>query len=141
MTLPMAKIMKNTKCGAVVALLTAGFVSLSTAAVAEGVGFSAADVPAQYTSGAQFLNSQNSWDQNGQHRFSWDGDRFGLSMNIDDPKVREGTQSDVSAGAYFRITPSVKLGGEVKLGAREDERVTTPIEREPSVRFETAFEF
>ncbi len=109
--------------------------------MAEGVGFSAADVSAKYTSGAKFLSDQNAWGAGEQTDLSWQGSRFGFSMSLDDPKMRQTTQSDVSAEAYFRVTPSVRLGTELKLGARAQERVITPDEREPRVRFETAFEF
>jgi hypothetical protein len=71
--------------------------------------------------------------------------RWGLTVNMDRPSSREMQLNDVQAGAYFRITPSLRIGGAVALGA-EDNRTpafkqTEPLPARPRVRLETAFKF
>jgi hypothetical protein len=69
--------------------------------------------------------------------------RFGLTLNIQQPDERPAVPNDVQAGAYFRITPSLRVGGSVALGQQE----LTPRANQarpadtPKVRLETAFKF
>jgi hypothetical protein len=72
--------------------------------------------------------------------------RFGVTLSLQQPDVRPSTLNDVQAGAYYRITPSLRVGGSVSLG-EEDQRLTTPrltptapVEQ-PKVRLETRFKF
>jgi hypothetical protein len=69
--------------------------------------------------------------------------RFGFTLNVQQPDERPAVLNDVQAGAYFRITPSLRVGGSVALGAQE----LTPRANQarpadtPKVRLETAFKF
>lgn len=69
--------------------------------------------------------------------------RFGLTLGIQQPGDRPATPNDVEAGAYFRITPSLRVGGSVALGEQD----LTPRANQarpadtPKVRLETAFKF
>jgi len=75
----------------------------------------------------------------------WDASkgRWGLTLNMQELNARPSTINDVEAGAYFRITPSLRVGGSVALG----EQAPTPvpaqnaIQQQPRVRLETAFKF
>jgi hypothetical protein len=71
--------------------------------------------------------------------------RWGLTVNMDRPSSREMQLNDVQAGAYFRITPSLRIGGAVALGAEENRtpafKQTEPLPARPRVRLETAFKF
>jgi hypothetical protein len=70
--------------------------------------------------------------------------RWGLTLNMDQPNSREMQLNDVQAGAYFRITPSLRVGGAVALGEKTPlpaYRKTQPEEGQPRVRLETAFKF
>ncbi len=51
--------------------------------------------------------------------------------------------TDVQAGAYFRVTPSLRVGGAVALGEQEAPayKKSQPVETAPRVRLETAFKF
>ena len=59
------------------------------------------------------------------------------------PTIRELAQKDVlQAGAYFKVTPSVRVGGAVALG--DSKNLATeqlPIQQAPRVRLETTFKF
>ena len=69
--------------------------------------------------------------------------RFGLTLGIRQPDSREATPNDVQAGAYFRITPSVRVGGSVSLGEQDltpRANQARPADQ-PKVRLETLFKF
>jgi hypothetical protein len=76
----------------------------------------------------------------------WDArkGRWGLTLNLDQSDTRPATSNDVQAGAYYRITPSLRVGGAVAFG---DEQVTPgpkkigSEEGRPRVRLESSFKF
>ena len=69
--------------------------------------------------------------------------RWGVSLNLDQRGERDTQWNDVQAGAYFRVTPSLRVGGAVALGEKEapSYKKTEPQESAPRVRLETAFKF
>jgi hypothetical protein len=70
--------------------------------------------------------------------------RWGVTLNMQQPDTRQSTLNDVQAGAYFRITPSLRVGGAVALGDQELQpgpNKITPDEGQPRVRLETKFKF
>ena len=75
----------------------------------------------------------------------WDArrGRWGLTFNVDQPDARDVQLNDVQAGAYFRVTPSLRVGGAVALGEKDAVRTRKPDVRagQPRVRLETAFKF
>lgn len=76
----------------------------------------------------------------------WDAakGRWGLTLNLEKPDARPSTLNDIQAGAYYRITPSLRVGGAVALGDQQlnqGPRKITPDEGQPRVRLETAFKF
>ena len=75
----------------------------------------------------------------------WDArrGRFGVTLDLEQPNNRDAKLNDVQAGAYFRLTPSLRVGGAVALGDEEEALVnrTTPQKTTPRVRLETAFKF
>lgn len=70
--------------------------------------------------------------------------RWGVTLNLQQPDTRESNWNDVQAGAYYHITPSLRVGGAVALG---DQQLQTgpkklgPDEGQPRVRLETQFKF
>jgi hypothetical protein len=76
----------------------------------------------------------------------WDArkGRWGLTLNLEQPDVRPATANDVQAGAYYKLTPSVRVGGAVALG---DQRLQPGLRKpglddgQPRVRLETTFKF
>jgi hypothetical protein len=69
--------------------------------------------------------------------------RFGLTLDLQQQDIREPTLGDVKAGAYYRITPSLRVGGSVALGEQPlVQGVELPRAAEqPKVRLETKFKF
>lgn len=69
--------------------------------------------------------------------------RFGLTLGVKQTDSREASPNDVQAGAYFRITPSLRVGGSVAFG--DQELMARPSQArpadQPKVRLETAFKF
>jgi hypothetical protein len=59
-------------------------------------------------------------------------------------RPRASTLNDVQAGAYFRITPSLRVGGAVAFGDEQLQQGVNkivPDEGQPRVRLETKFKF
>jgi hypothetical protein len=76
----------------------------------------------------------------------WDArrGRWGLTLNLQQPDTREANWNDVQAGAYYRITPSLRVGGAVAMGDQQlapSAHKLTPDDSAPRVRLETAFKF
>jgi hypothetical protein len=76
----------------------------------------------------------------------WDArkGRWGLTLNLDQPDARPSTLNDIQAGAYYRITPSLRVGGAVALGDQQmapGPKKITPDEGQPRVRLESSFKF
>src|SRR5512138_2815961 len=76
------------------------------------------------------------WDASTRH--------WGVTVNLQQPNARPSTLNDVQAGAYYRITPSLRVGGSVALGSGQElQRFTAPAAVRPAdapkVRLETAF--
>ena len=82
----------------------------------------------------------------GAKTMRWDATkgRWGLTLNLEQPDARPSTLNDIQAGAYYRITPSLRVGGAVALGEQivnTGPKKMTPDEGQPRVRLETAFKF
>jgi hypothetical protein len=71
--------------------------------------------------------------------------RWGVKLDLDQPVDRDMALEDVRAGAFFKLTPSLRVGGAVSLGDQQPRtlvRKAQPIqEAAPRVRLETAFKF
>ena len=69
--------------------------------------------------------------------------RWGLTLDLQQQNVRQETLGDVQAGAYYRITPSLRVGGSVALGEQPFTQGVEPprVSEQPKVRLETKFKF
>ena len=70
--------------------------------------------------------------------------KWGLKLDLDQPIGRDFQLKDVQAGAYFRVTPSIRVGGAVALGESDPAlaaRKNDTREPAPRVKLETAFKF
>ena len=71
-----------------------------------------------------------------------DGRRWGVKLDLDQPLGRNVKNKDYEAGAYYRVTPSLRVGGAVRLDEKaEGATRVTPRDQQPRVRLETAFQF
>jgi hypothetical protein len=130
----------------------AAFVSamlvLGTAAVAHAEQMRPLDMPqATFTARDAFAPDPNQWGpQVGRRSLQWDSKtaHWGVKLDLDSPVGRplSYTDADVRAGAYYKITPSFRVGGAVSLGqVNEDPHAMLPPDKAPKVRLETAFKF
>jgi hypothetical protein len=68
--------------------------------------------------------------------------RWGVKLNLDQPVGRNVKDKDYEAGAYYRVTPSLRVGGAVRLDEKAEGAIRpTPRDQQPRVRLETAFQF
>ena len=82
----------------------------------------------------------------GGKTLKWDAakGRWGVTLNVQENAERDAQWNNVQAGAYFRVTPSLRIGGAVALGEQEvlpGYKKTVPQDAAPRVRLETAFKF
>jgi len=91
------------------------------------------------------VRGETSVTSQGTKSLKWDTrkGRWGVSLNLDQRVERDMQWNDVQAGAYFRVTPSLRVGGAVALGDQEtpEYKKTQPVDSAPRVRLETAFKF
>jgi hypothetical protein len=76
----------------------------------------------------------------------WDArkGRWGVTLNVEQTDARPATGNDVQAGAYYHITPSLRVGGAVALGSEQVKPGAAKIGSEaaqPRVRLESSFKF
>ncbi len=69
--------------------------------------------------------------------------RWGLRLDLEKPAGRNLDWKDVEAGAYYRITPRLRVGGAIGLGDKFSDatRITPAQAAAPRVHLETAFKF
>lgn len=75
------------------------------------------------------------WSENG---------RWGLNFNLNQPVGREYDLGDVEAGAYYRLSPRLRVGAAAQLATPDPDpaRVQETDRRsQPRVRLETIFKF
>jgi hypothetical protein len=81
----------------------------------------------------------------GGRALKWDASkgRFGFTLNIQQPRERPAVANDVQAGAYFRITPTLRVGGAVALGDQELKLLPNAARpaAAPKLTLQTAFKF
>ena len=82
----------------------------------------------------------------GSQTLKWDAAKghWGVMLNMQQPAARAATANDIQAGAFYRITPSLRVGGSLALG---EEQVTPGPKPsgvdpgQPRVQLETKFKF
>jgi hypothetical protein len=124
------------------ALVAAGGASAQTAAMHAplNLGFEAGSASFSPVAEQSQWNAPPSekslfWDQKGH---------WGLKLDMAQPVGREMQLRDVQAGAYFHITPSIRVGGAVALGDSAAQDRTAPPQQQsqtPRVKLETSFKF
>ena len=82
----------------------------------------------------------------GAQVLKWDAARgkWGLMLNMQQPDTRGTTASDIQAGAYYHITPSLRVGGAVAFGDEQTKPPPSKIGSEaaqPRVQLESSFNF
>ena len=74
---------------------------------------------------------QNQWTgQTTRKTLEWDDGNWGVRLDLDQPANRSMGPGDVQAGAYYRVTPAIRVGGAVSLGEKAPvDRKATPAEK------------
>ena len=88
--------------------------------------------------------SEGRWGLPGAKRsLQWtDKGRWDVNVDVDPPLGKDPKLNDVEAGAFFRIAPSLKVGGAVRLGDKAAAERAVPDDRNaPRVKLETKFRF
>jgi len=70
--------------------------------------------------------------------------RWGLNLNLNQPVGRETEWGDVEAGAYYRLSPRLRVGAAAQLATPERDPARaqeTDRRTQPRVRLETIFKF
>lgn len=73
-----------------------------------------------------------------------DNGRWGLNFNFQQPVGREAQWGDVEAGAYYRVSPRLRVGAAAGLAAPTADparAAETDRRSQPRVRLETIFKF
>jgi hypothetical protein len=88
----------------------------------------------------------NEWGlQGGRKSMQWDASkgRWGLKFDMEQPAFRDLAPKDVlQAGAYYKLTPSLRVGGVAALGDNRNlAKDMAPLQPAPRVRLETTFKF
>jgi len=121
-------------------------ISLIGAALLAGAASVAHADPAKRTTDFTVRADATTNAASGAKSLKWDArkGRWGVTLNLDQPSYRDADLNDIQAGAYFRVTPSLRIGGAVALGEQPVSpayKKTEPPEAAPRVRLETAFKF
>ena len=124
--------------------------AIAAAAMAAGVGAHAETKgPAvdSITVRDSFASDSNQWSpQVNRRSLQWDSKKakWGFKLDMDQqlglPKTF--TNREVQAGAFYKVTPSFRVGGSVRVGAMSDgPQIPLPSDTNPKVRLETALKF
>jgi len=137
--------MSDMRVRSLVRLATAAAVLAAWSGVAH-----AADVKADAKAATKPLDFTVHMDQAGTSAqapsVKWDAEhkRWGFTLNLQQPDTRASTWNDIQAGAYYRITPSLRVGGAFALGDQQPlpgPKPAAPEAGQPRVQFETKFKF
>jgi hypothetical protein len=127
---------------------------LASAAVLLGGGAAqAATVPVAATPAASqvpsldfTVHSDNTPGVPGGQVLKWDAakSRWGVTFSVQQPDTRQTTLNDIQAGAYYKITPALRVGGAFAFGTEPlspGPKPNTPDNTQPRVQLETKFKF
>lgn len=98
-----------------------------------------------FTTRENLTPGASQWGVQGARKsMQWDASkgRWGLKLDMEQPARGEMALKDVQAGAYFKVTPSLRVGGAVNLGDGDQvSRELTPRQPAPRVRLESSLKF
>lgn len=115
-----------------------------SAAIATLLGSTAAHAQTERAKGVDFTVRSEALPQGGKTlKWGLQNGRWGVTLDLDQPTGRDVQLNDVQAGAFYSVTPSLRVGGAVALGEKEEPtfKKTQPTDATPRVRLETALKF
>lgn len=126
--------------GVIAALIVAGTLGLADAALAQSRS-TAPTLNLNEAAAAQRPANPNT----PRRSLRWmDGGRWGLDFNLSQPVGREADWGDVEAGAYYRLSPRLRLGASAGLATPRPDPARAPetdTRAQPRVRLESIFKF
>ncbi len=124
---------------------TAATVAITGALLFLGAASGAWGEPTQALSSLNPSSLSAAETMSARKSLQWGADgRWTLKLDMDQPVGRDMAWKDVSAGAFFHITPSLRVGGSVDLGdkfAQPAKIVPQDTINAPRVHLETKFKF
>jgi ABC-type glycerol-3-phosphate transport system substrate-binding protein len=127
-----------------VAMLITATALLGAAGAAQAADSKPAPKPLDFTVRAE--TSPTSPITPGAQVMKWDAakGRWGVTFNVQQPDTRETTLNDIQAGAYYKITPKLRVGGAFAFGEQQVNpgvKPGAPDPSQPRVQLETKFKF
>ena len=129
------------------AALTTVFVTAAAVAHAETARPLQLDMPSVSATHDSLGPDASQWGPlAGRRSLQWDSKtgHWGFKLDLDQQVGRPLSYSDrdIQAGAFYKITPSFRLGGTVSLGSTtQTPQALIPADKAPRVRLETALKF
>ncbi|MFT4074793.1 MAG: hypothetical protein QM647_04610 [Asticcacaulis sp.] len=81
------------------------------------------------------------------YQFNLDG-KWGVKFDVNQPETSAPGANDIDAGAFYKLTPSLRVGGTLGFGEKTDSMKPEPARsaaqgdrKQPRVRLETTFKF
>ena len=126
--------------------LRAAWLAMGAALLLTGMATAAHAAPSDLIGGAPVSDSQAPtpfYVPTPHKTYSFDAKgKWGVDLDMEQPVNRDTQWKDVTAGAYFKIGPRLKLGGSVGLGDKlAQPQQLTPQDLGPRVHLETKFQF
>lgn len=93
------------------------------------------------------LADRNQWSPTTQHKtFEWDAakSRWGLKFDVEQQAGLGSEYKNVQAGAFFKVTPSLRVGAGVSLSDSQNNPSNNPLAQTPAppkAHIETTFKF
>ena len=112
-----------------------------------GILATAAHADPLNTDASKTLADRNQWASTTQHKtFEWDAakSRWGLKFDVEQQAGASSEYKNVQAGAFFKLTPSLRVGAGVSLSDTQNNPSNNPLAQTPApprVHLETAFKF
>lgn len=95
-------------------------------------------------------DSTTSFNKNGSKSYQFDlSNRWGVKFDVNQPETSPSGFNDIDAGAFYKLTPSLRVGGSLGFGEKTDPMkteaanaaVAQDARKQPRVRLETTFKF
>jgi hypothetical protein len=100
---------------------------------------------ATFTTRDAFASDLNQWGPQQNHKaLQWDSRKghWGLKLDMDQSTFRDMGWNDVQAGAYYKVTPSLHVGGAFSMTSpQQNITPAIPQDRASGVKLEGAFKF
>ncbi|MBW8882446.1 MAG: hypothetical protein JF615_13810 [Asticcacaulis sp.] len=98
------------------------------------------------TNGSYISDSATSFGKTQSRVYQFDlKGKWGVKFDVNQPETAPSGFNDVDAGAFYKLSPSVRVGGTVGFGEKTDPLKPEPKAKgdksQPRVRLETTFKF